>query len=134
MPAVANDDFLYFFQTALIDEHAAYRSLADNFRSVRPESHNVAGFGHDDTVSDDSSHFHDLRMPVQLPVRSVNWNEVTRLHQGGDQLQFFFTGMAADVHGRLPAVGVIELRAAAIKVIHHASNCALVAGNMARGE
>ena len=68
---------------------------------------------------------------MELPIRAMNRNEVSRFDQSHDQLQLFFAGMAAHMDGRLTAVRIIDLRAPAVEVIHHAADRALVAGNLA---
>ena len=57
-----------------------------------------------------------------------------RLHQVDDELQFFLAGVSADVHRRLGAVVVDDVRFAAEQVVDHAVDCFFVAGDDARGE
>ena len=71
---------------------------------------------------------------LQLPVLAVDRNEILRLHQVDDQLQFFLAGVSADVDRRRGAVFVNHVRLAAEQVVDHAVDGLLVAGNDARGE
>ena len=70
-------------------------------------------------------------MPLHLPIGSMDRNEILRFHQRHDERQFFFARVTADVYGRLRAVRVINDSFAPIKVIHHASDSALVSWNLA---
>ncbi len=75
-----------------------------------------------------------LGMQLQLPVLAVDGNEIFRLHQIDDQLQFFLAGVPADVDRRRSPVFIDHVRLAAEQVIDHAVDRLLVAGNDARRE
>src|SRR2546423_619527 len=61
-------------------------------------------------------------------------NEVARLDQVDDELEFFLAAVAADVNGRAGAVFIDDVSLAAEEVIDHAVDGLLVAGNDSAGE
>src|ERR1041384_6232768 len=71
-------------------------------------------------------------MPVKLPVRTMNGNEVLWFYERHDQLEFFFAGMSADMDRRLASIGIIDFRTPLVKVVHHAANRTFIAGDMSR--
>ena len=73
-------------------------------------------------------------MAVQLAVHAMNRNKEAGFDQREHEFQLFFAGMSAHVDGRLCAVGVIDLRAAAIEVVHHPGDRAFISRNHAGGE
>src|SRR6202035_6141215 len=50
-----------------------------------------------------------FRVQLQLAILAVDGNEVFRLHQVDDQLQFVLAGVTADVHRRVGAVVINHL-------------------------
>src|SRR6516164_4354012 len=79
MATVADDHFFDLFQTAFIDQHSSDLRLSDNLRAAWAKAKDVAGLGDNHPVLNDGSLFYNLRMPVQLPVRTMNRNKVFRL-------------------------------------------------------
>ena len=134
MAAVADDHFFDFFETAFVDQHPTNRRLARNFRACWIEAQDIARLDDYDLLADDGSLFHKFGVTVKLAIGSVNGDEIFGLHQCHDQLQFFFAGMTAHMHRRLASVGVIDLRAPAIEMIHHPADRAFVSWNVARGQ
>src|SRR6516164_714337 len=132
MAAVADDHFFDLFETAFIDQHSSDLRLSDNLRAGGAKAKDVARLRNDDSVLNDGGLFDNLGMSVQLPIRSVDRDEVFRLHERHHQFQLFLARMSADVYGWLASVGVVNLRAPPIKVIHHAANGALVTRDMPR--
>ena len=78
-----------------------------------------------------SGHF---GVQLQLAVFAVDGNEVARLDQVDDQLEFFLAGVSADVDGRRGAVFVDDVGLAAEEVVDHPVDGFLVAGDDAAGE
>src|SRR5262249_16585169 len=130
MTPVTNNHFLDFLQTAFINQHAANRSLFGNLCPGRAESDDIPRFCDNDSLANDACFVHDLRVTMQMPVCSVNRNEIARLNQRSDKLQFLFASMPAHMHRWLAALGVIDLGAASIKMVHHPADRALVPRNM----
>ena len=73
-------------------------------------------------------------MTVQVTIRPVNRNEKPRLHECDHKFQFLLAGMSAHVDRWLAPVGVIDLGAAAVEMVHHPIDGALVSRNVARRE
>ena len=71
---------------------------------------------------------------LELPVFAVNGDEVARLDQIDDELEFFLAGVSADVDRRRSAVFIDDVSLAAEQVIDHAVDGFLVAGDDAAGE
>ena len=93
------------------------------------ELQHVAAFDHQhlsDRAVHRAGHF---RVQLELAVFAVNGNEVARLDQVDDQLQLFLAGVSADVHRRLRAIVVDDVRIAPEEVIDHAIDGFLIAGN-----
>src|ERR1700689_2043277 len=68
-----------------------------------------------------------LGMQLELPVFSVDRNEILGLHQIDNQFELFLAGMSADVNWRRRAVFVDHVRFPAKQVIDHAVNSFLIA-------
>src|SRR5207302_8098908 len=126
MPADTDDHLFDFFQAAFIDQYAPYRRLAHNLGAGRTEAQDVAGFGDNDFLADNGGLLDQCSVPVQLPVGAVNGNEVFWLHQRHYEFQFLFARMTAHMHRRLTSIGVIDVGPPAIKMVHHAPDCALI--------
>ena len=63
----------------------------------------------------------------------MNGDKVARTHQIQNQLQFFFTGMSRNMHGR-PHGPVDKISTAPCNMVHHAVNLLFIARNDARTE
>src|SRR5262249_20781121 len=130
---IPDDDFFHFLQTSFVDQHTPDRRFADNFRPSRAEAHDVTRFRHDDSFADYAGLLDDFRMTMQLPVRAVNRNEVSRLHKGRHQLQFLFARVSTHVYRRLASVRIIDFRVPPVEMVHHPADGSFVAGNMPGG-
>ena len=75
-----------------------------------------------------------LGVQLELAVFAVHRNEVARLHQVDDELEFFLAAVSADVDGRAGAVFIDDVGLAAEEVIDHPVDRLLVARNDAAGE
>src|SRR5271165_6406605 len=96
------------------------------------EFEDVAAFGHQD-FSDRAVHrSRKLSVQLELPVLTVNWDEVLWLHQVDDQLQLFLAGVTADVDWRRRAVVVDDVGVAAEKMVNDAIDRLLITWNNAR--
>ncbi len=73
-------------------------------------------------------------MPPELPVLAVDGNKVLGPDDIQHQLQFLRAAVSGDVHRRLAAIVIMDVRAAPVKVIEHAEDGLLVAGNYARAQ
>ena len=78
-----------------------------------------------------SGHF---GVQLQLAVFAVNGNEIARLDQVDDELEFFLAGVSADVNWRRGSVFVDDVGFAAEEVVDHPVDGFFVAGNDAAGE
>src|SRR5437016_7826977 len=133
MPAVTDDHLFNFLEAAFIDQDTPYRRLACNLGARRTEAQDVARFGYDDFFADNGRLLDQFRVSVKLPVRAVNGNEIFGLCERHYQFQFLFARMTAHMHWRLTPIGVIDFCPPAIKMVHHAPDCALVAGDLPGG-
>jgi len=73
-------------------------------------------------------------MQLELTVFAVDRDEVARLDQVDDELEFFLAGVSGDVDWRVGAVFVDDVCFAAEEVVDHPVDCFFVAGNDAAGE
>ena len=126
--AVFDDEiFDHVGAAARIDADAAHIDFAGFARAEFVEFQNVAAFDqHDfaDRAVHGAGHF---GVQLQLPVLAVHGNEVARLHQIDDELEFFLAGVPADVDRRRGPVFVDDVGFAAEKVVDHPVDRFLVA-------
>ena len=73
-------------------------------------------------------------MQLELAVFAMDGDEIARLDQVDDELEFFLAGVAADVDGWRASVFVDDVGFAAEEVIDHPVNSFFVARDDARGE
>src|SRR5437764_39476 len=71
-------------------------------------------------------------MQPELPIFAMDRNQVTRLHQVHNQLQFFLAGMAAHMYGRRRSIFVNHIGLPPEEVVNHAVDGLLISGNDAR--
>src|SRR5579885_877860 len=135
MAAVFDDQVLdHFGARAVVDADPAHVDPSHLARAQFGEFKDVATFDQDDLADravHGSSHF---GVQLELAVLAMDGNEVARLHQVDDELQFFLAGVPADVHRRRRAVLVDDVGLAPEQVIDHAVDGLFIAGNDARGE
>ena len=73
-----------------------------------------------------------LGVQLELAVFAVDGNEISRLDQIDDELEFFLAGVSADVNWRGGAVFVDDVGFAAEQVVDHPVDRFLVTGNDSR--
>ena len=61
----------------------------------------------------------------------MNRNEVLWFDKRGDKFQFLFAAVSAHMHRGLAAIGVVDLCAPPIEVVHHPADGPFVSRNMA---
>src|SRR6185369_10240988 len=101
-----------FTEVAAVFDNQVFDHVGPRSRvNADPADINAAGFARsqfvelENVAALDQNHVSDrplhrcchLRVQLQLPVLAVDGNEIFRLHQVDDQLQFFLAGVAADV-------------------------------------
>src|SRR5690242_6200658 len=133
--AVANHQVLHHVGArARVNAHAAYRHASRLARAHLIELQDVAALDRHHLAHCALHGGGQFGVPLQLPELTVNGNEVARLHQVDNQLQLFLAGVAADVYRRVRAILVNNVGLAPEKVVNHAVDGLLVAGNDARGK
>ena len=106
--------------------------LLDNSGRIGIERDHLAVGGQDAAFLGDADLAGQLDMLDQVPVFAMNRYEKAGLHRVQHQLELFLAGVAGDMH--LGHLFVEDLGAATIEMVDQFGNCALVAGNHARGE
>ena len=106
------------------DGHAAGAA-----RALLIELQDVAGLQQESFLRNRCQFLGHFHMPPKLPVLTVDRHKVLGPDDVQHQLQFFRAAMSGDVDGRLAAIVVMHSRPAPVKVIEHAEDGLLVAGN-----
>ena len=133
MAAVFDDEvFDHVGARAGIDADAAHVDASGLAGAVFVDFQDVSAFDQHH-VADRAVHGSgQFGMQLELAVFAVDRDEILRPHQVDDELQFFLAGVSADVHRRVRAVVVDDVRFAAEQVVHHAEDGFFVAGDDAR--
>ena len=127
MFAVADHDFFDLLERARVYAHAARRHRFAPVRGVLGEFDGMAILEQHDLSRDRPHLVRQRGMAKELPVFSVNRDEVARTHQVEHQLLLFLAGVPRNVQ-QAPAIVVIHQRLAAVHMIEHPKNRFLVPG------
>ena len=133
MLAVADDDFLDFLERAGIDADAARGHRFAAVGAVFGEFDRLAVFDQQDFLGHRANRVRQGGVAEELPVFSVNRNEVARAHEVQEHFLLFLAGVAGNVD-RAAVIVVIDQGALAEHVVQHAEDGFFIAGNDARGE
>src|ERR1700686_3186617 len=127
-----NNVFDYVGARARIDADAAHIDAAGLAGAKFVDFENVSSFDQHHFANRSGHGAGQLGVQLELPVFTVDRNEIFRPHQVDDELQFFLAAVTAHVNRRGRALVVDDERSAAEQVVHHAVDGFFVAGNDAR--
>ena len=130
MLAVAHDHLRHFLRLGVDEDLPLRHALLEHADVVAVDLRHLPVRDHDAV-----RHADFLRQPRvmdEMPQRAVHGDEELRPRDVEHQLQLFLAGVAGDVDVRLLVMH--DLGAAAIEVVDHVRDRALVAGNRARGD
>ncbi len=133
MAAVFDDQvFHYVAAGAGINTDPSDRDFVDLAGADLVKLQHITALHHQDLANCAVHGAGKVGMYAQLAVLAVDRNEIARLHQIDDQLQFFLAGVPAYVDGRRAAIVINHVGFAAEEMVNHPVNAFFVSGNNAR--
>src|SRR5271157_332153 len=128
------DDVAHFVEGPDIDADAAHTYALAPPRAALVELQHVAALHQEALLRNRGDFARQLDVAIELSILAVDGHEVLGPDQVEHQLHLFRAAVTGDVHRRLGSVVVMDVGAAAIKVIDHAEDRLLVAGDDAGGD